>query len=1477
MALLDDEIAFRKAFLADAPTDETELPRYDDLVLGEAPKADPATLSEAWDQSFTTEQPATQPAPVATPAPVSFGDAFAAARAKEAELGRKPGTSQFEWKGKLFNTQVEADVAAPKPATKPAPKVEIKPAPQQQAKSGTKLDTTLKPTSPVSAKPKKADDKAWSLSAFAEEPKPVIKPFEITNVKATEKKKPPEFNAPVEPGKGKDYARLNPKLQVAQDAAEVDRLDTRANPNRDFSQQPKNKEGVAKWLVDRAAFYEKHGKADKDQARRLAFDSYEKLHPRSWKEFGTDMAKLFTETTSGITQGMANYAQNGAFATAFDIASLPTRIGDWAYEKVTGEEGKSTEALGFKNSATSEWLEKHRGKVVASNEGGLADHVAQAASDVKKSSNASLSPMAQKDAIEMDEAKGFGEAVNVLNPGNVGNYIASSLPYMFGSGLFARSAVTSAAALKNAGTAASNKLLPALKQGVENKVAIAVNQAIKNGDDVAEAAAKAERIATERAIRLANKAEELATQTARAASHKNAAQAAMKGEATLAATTGNASAYDNAMENGVVAPEYTPEMQRLEWIAADGGPEGAAAQKELDRLYALAKKTAALKIASQSGIATGAFTALGSVVANKIMGGSADDAIANIVQDKEGKLARVTVNASEEALKQGIKTGVKETVQETAQVPADIVPGMESGLEKDPDIGKSVAISAVTGAAMGLGSGTISGAMTRSPAKPNTPEEEFAQAFNQPAAQPIAPGDPAGVAPNTNLPPPPPELDPSAIQDRIDNLKYIAATEGDLTPEQAEELAALTAQQEEDKWHQLSSTPLSEDAFTFDDEDVGLAQNDEADFSFDDLTEAPPPALEPIVPVTEPVSATQQEAPPPAPESIQPEAPQAELPPAIVEAIDLVESIDNRVIDVKDVSALLLEVAAQNNVQIERSDTPQDVVDKLRVVIAQATPADAPLEAPAPAGPVTDDDDAGLSESVPNQAPAQTTPPAPAPSGPITQALADAPNIIPEIAPEALPQADVLEDEATAPAEVAPEAAQETPEEVTAEAPAPAKEDSFSDAFNQAADAPDKYEAITNTLHDYVNSQTPDNGISLTGSETPQQDEKAAQQEEMLAAMRQFIEEEEQAKEKAKQPASEVATETPAEANKEPATTESAPAETVTAPAQQTPAEFAASTNQPVEAVAEAHKQAVADAIRTGQPVLPANLDLYDAQEEANGQSDAAALEPATPASDAPTVGENQQPTDTPAIARDNLPEDRPSDRPTPVSTEVTPETQGEQLATQPDEDAVLAGKRAVYAAYSKGTPEDVAIRSALKAQEVANARNEPMVLWESKSGALGLVPESNTTPFENGKKIGTIYPETSTQPTGDTLATQPEQVVEETRQAPSAQTTREGAITRRDARFRNAHTKRRRYIHWHSLTEYRNGRRHLQPDHRYQPAAKRTGEAQRQARAGSSQAERHKLSGHNRTDAQANPPHTSALHGGRCCIWRNHWEKASE
>lgn len=77
-----------------------------------------------------------------------------------------------------------------------------------------------------------------------------------------------------------------------------------------------------------------------------------------------------------------------------------------------------------------------------------------------------------------------------------------------------------------------------------------------------------------------------------------------------------------------------------------------------------------------------------------------------------------------------------------------------------------------------------------------------------------------------------------------------------------------------------------------------------------------------------------------------------------------------------------------------------------------------------------------------------------------------------------------------------------------------------------------------------------------------------------------------------------------------------------------------------------------------------------------------------------------------------------------------------------------LAAKRAIYTAHKDtGAPDDVAASSVLKAQERANERGEPMTLWRSNGGTLGLTPASGKPPFTNGTKVATIHPEQSTQP----------------------------------------------------------------------------------------------------------------------------------
>jgi hypothetical protein len=97
---------------------------------------------------------------------------------------------------------------------------------------------------------------------------------------------------------------------------------------------------------------------------------------------------------------------------------------------------------------------------------------------------------------------------------------------------------------------------------------------------------------------------------------------------------------------------------------------------------------------------------------------------------------------------------------------------------------------------------------------------------------------------------------------------------------------------------------------------------------------------------------------------------------------------------------------------------------------------------------------------------------------------------------------------------------------------------------------------------------------------------------------------------------------------------------------------------------------------------------------------------------------------------------------------------EGRPLSTQqPDtespamdrETSILDGKRAVYQAIkNSGAPDDVTASLVVKYQEQANSRGESMTLWESENGQLGLVPSANKSPFVNGKRVGTLYPESN-------------------------------------------------------------------------------------------------------------------------------------
>lgn len=75
-------------------------------------------------------------------------------------------------------------------------------------------------------------------------------------------------------------------------------------------------------------------------------------------------------------------------------------------------------------------------------------------------------------------------------------------------------------------------------------------------------------------------------------------------------------------------------------------------------------------------------------------------------------------------------------------------------------------------------------------------------------------------------------------------------------------------------------------------------------------------------------------------------------------------------------------------------------------------------------------------------------------------------------------------------------------------------------------------------------------------------------------------------------------------------------------------------------------------------------------------------------------------------------------------------------------EDQLLAAKRIIYQAHKDtGAPDDVAAKSVMNAQAKADERNEPMNLWRSKNGQLGLVPASMKSPFKDGELLTTIHP----------------------------------------------------------------------------------------------------------------------------------------
>lgn len=107
----------------------------------------------------------------------------------------------------------------------------------------------------------------------------------------------------------------------------------------------------------------------------------------------------------------------------------------------------------------------------------------------------------------------------------------------------------------------------------------------------------------------------------------------------------------------------------------------------------------------------------------------------------------------------------------------------------------------------------------------------------------------------------------------------------------------------------------------------------------------------------------------------------------------------------------------------------------------------------------------------------------------------------------------------------------------------------------------------------------------------------------------------------------------------------------------------------------------------------------------------------------------------------------------------VTPTVNTEAKTKAPSEEEILAEKRAIYAAQkATGAPDDIAASSMYTAQSRVNDLGAPMTLWRSVNGALGWTPASDKSPFKNGERIATLYPEATSEPV---VETKPEPVQE--------------------------------------------------------------------------------------------------------------------
>ena len=88
--------------------------------------------------------------------------------------------------------------------------------------------------------------------------------------------------------------------------------------------------------------------------------------------------------------------------------------------------------------------------------------------------------------------------------------------------------------------------------------------------------------------------------------------------------------------------------------------------------------------------------------------------------------------------------------------------------------------------------------------------------------------------------------------------------------------------------------------------------------------------------------------------------------------------------------------------------------------------------------------------------------------------------------------------------------------------------------------------------------------------------------------------------------------------------------------------------------------------------------------------------------------------------------------------------------------DKIFAGKKAAYAEMAEtGAPADVVAASVMRWQGHTNTRNEPMNLWRSKNGALGLTPANQKSPFVDGVLVTTMYPEANTEANSATVPAQ--------------------------------------------------------------------------------------------------------------------------